>query len=261
MLGIELRKVPVDDELRMRVDGYDLDDVAAVVATVGTTSFASVDPGARARRARACRRRVAPRRRGLRRLFVDLRGGALVGRRCRARRQPGRQPAQVAARAHGLLPRLDGAAGRVARGVHARSRVPADVGRCVRALGVRPGARPALPLAEALGGAALLRARSGCARSSASTSVWPSLFAGWVEESPAGSSSRRSVSRSSSSGGTARTRRTRRLLERVNASGEIFITHTKLDGRYVLRLAVGNARTTEDDVRRAWDVLNKEAER
>jgi aromatic-L-amino-acid decarboxylase len=47
----------------------------------------------------------------------------------------------------------------------------------------------------------------------------------------------------------------------VNASGEIFITHTKLDGRYVLRLAVGNARTTEDDVRRAWDVLNREATR
>ena len=51
------------------------------------------------------------------------------------------------------------------------------------------------------------------------------------------------------------------LVERVNASGEIFITHTKLGGRYVLRLAVGNARTTEDDVRRAWDVLNREAER
>jgi aromatic-L-amino-acid decarboxylase len=47
----------------------------------------------------------------------------------------------------------------------------------------------------------------------------------------------------------------------VNASGEIFITHTKLDGRYVLRLAIGNARTTEDDVRRAWDVLKKEAKR
>ena len=51
------------------------------------------------------------------------------------------------------------------------------------------------------------------------------------------------------------------LEARVNASGEIFITHTKLDGRYVLRLAIGNARTTEEDVRRAWDVLNKEAER
>ena len=45
------------------------------------------------------------------------------------------------------------------------------------------------------------------------------------------------------------------MLERVNASGEIFISHTRLNGRYVLRLAVGNERTTEDDVRRAWDVL------
>jgi aromatic-L-amino-acid decarboxylase len=50
------------------------------------------------------------------------------------------------------------------------------------------------------------------------------------------------------------------LEERVNASGEMFITHTKLDRRYVLRLAIGNTRTTEDDVRRAWDVLNREAE-
>ena len=41
----------------------------------------------------------------------------------------------------------------------------------------------------------------------------------------------------------------------MNASGEIFISHTKLHGRYVLRLAIGNERTTEDDVRRAWDVL------
>ena len=51
------------------------------------------------------------------------------------------------------------------------------------------------------------------------------------------------------------------LLERVNASGEIFISHTKLEGRYVLRLAVGNARTTEDDVRLAWEVLRREAAR
>jgi len=41
----------------------------------------------------------------------------------------------------------------------------------------------------------------------------------------------------------------------VNASGEIFISHTKLDCRYVLRLAIGSDRTTEDDVRLAWDVL------
>src|ERR1044072_5186526 len=44
MLARELRKVPVDDELRMRVEGYELSDAACVVATVGTTSFASVDP-------------------------------------------------------------------------------------------------------------------------------------------------------------------------------------------------------------------------
>src|SRR5262249_45913674 len=43
MLGMELRKIPVDDELRMRVD-FPIDEVAAVVATVGTTSFGSVDP-------------------------------------------------------------------------------------------------------------------------------------------------------------------------------------------------------------------------
>jgi len=49
------------------------------------------------------------------------------------------------------------------------------------------------------------------------------------------------------------------LLERVNASGEVFLSHTRLDGSYVLRLAIGNARTTEDDVRLAWDVLRREA--
>jgi aromatic-L-amino-acid decarboxylase len=46
-----------------------------------------------------------------------------------------------------------------------------------------------------------------------------------------------------------------RLLERANASGELFVSHTRLDGRYVLRLAIGNERTTERDVRRAWGVL------
>jgi aromatic-L-amino-acid decarboxylase len=49
------------------------------------------------------------------------------------------------------------------------------------------------------------------------------------------------------------------LLERVNASGEVFLSHTKLNGRYSLRLAVGNARTTEEDVRLAWEVLRRES--
>jgi len=51
------------------------------------------------------------------------------------------------------------------------------------------------------------------------------------------------------------------LLGRVNATGKIFISHTRLAGRYVLRLAAGNARTTEADVRQAWDVLREAAPR
>ena len=46
-----------------------------------------------------------------------------------------------------------------------------------------------------------------------------------------------------------------RVLDTVNASGEIFLSHTKLDGRFVLRLAVGNLHTTEAHVRRAWELL------
>jgi aromatic-L-amino-acid decarboxylase len=49
------------------------------------------------------------------------------------------------------------------------------------------------------------------------------------------------------------------ILERVNASGEAYLSNTILDGRYVLRLAVGNHRTTEDDVRRAWELLQAAA--
>ena len=49
------------------------------------------------------------------------------------------------------------------------------------------------------------------------------------------------------------------LMHRVNAGGEIFLSHTKLDGRFVLRLAIGNARTNEGDVRFAWDVLRRAA--
>jgi aromatic-L-amino-acid/L-tryptophan decarboxylase len=53
--------------------------------------------------------------------------------------------------------------------------------------------------------------------------------------------------------------RNRALLEAANAGGEIFISHAVLDGRYVLRLAVGQMATTGEDIRRAWDVLRREA--
>jgi aromatic-L-amino-acid/L-tryptophan decarboxylase len=49
------------------------------------------------------------------------------------------------------------------------------------------------------------------------------------------------------------------LLERVNATGQVFLSHARLDGRFVLRLAIGNARTTEADVALAWETLRGEA--
>jgi aromatic-L-amino-acid decarboxylase len=48
-----------------------------------------------------------------------------------------------------------------------------------------------------------------------------------------------------------------RLMNAVNATGEAFLSHTKLGGVFTLRLAVGNIRTTEAHVRRAWDLLNE----
>jgi aromatic-L-amino-acid decarboxylase len=50
-----------------------------------------------------------------------------------------------------------------------------------------------------------------------------------------------------------------RVLDAVNASGEVFLSHTKLDGRYVLRLAIGNLHTAEAHVRRAWELLDAAA--
>src|SRR5262245_12916190 len=50
-----------------------------------------------------------------------------------------------------------------------------------------------------------------------------------------------------------------RLLDAVNASGEIFISHTRVKGRYTLRLAIGNLHTTETHVRRAWELLRERA--
>jgi aromatic-L-amino-acid decarboxylase len=49
--------------------------------------------------------------------------------------------------------------------------------------------------------------------------------------------------------------RNRRLQERVNATGKIFITGTRLGGRYVLRVALGHLTTSEADVRAAWDLI------
>jgi aromatic-L-amino-acid decarboxylase len=52
-----------------------------------------------------------------------------------------------------------------------------------------------------------------------------------------------------------------RLMEIVNSSGKIYISHTKLKGKYTLRLVVGNLRTTTEHVRLAWDEMRSALEK
>jgi aromatic-L-amino-acid decarboxylase len=49
------------------------------------------------------------------------------------------------------------------------------------------------------------------------------------------------------------------IMEAVNRSGAIFLSHTKLDGRFTIRLAVGNLRTERRHVQRAWAALQRAA--
>jgi aromatic-L-amino-acid decarboxylase len=50
------------------------------------------------------------------------------------------------------------------------------------------------------------------------------------------------------------------LLEHVNASGEVFLSHTVLNGLYTLRLAIGNIGTRQAHVQRAWELVQAYAD-
>jgi aromatic-L-amino-acid decarboxylase len=52
-----------------------------------------------------------------------------------------------------------------------------------------------------------------------------------------------------------------RVLNAVNATGEVFLSHTKLHGNFVMHLAIGNIRTEEKHIARAWALLNAECGR
>jgi aromatic-L-amino-acid decarboxylase len=51
-----------------------------------------------------------------------------------------------------------------------------------------------------------------------------------------------------------------RLLEQLNATGRLYLTHTKLNDRFVLRFCVGQTHTEEGHVRAAWDLIRATAE-
>ncbi len=50
------------------------------------------------------------------------------------------------------------------------------------------------------------------------------------------------------------------LLGRINQSGKLMLSHTRLDGRYTLRFCVGQTRTEEHHVQEAWRIIREEAE-
>ncbi len=59
--------------------------------------------------------------------------------------------------------------------------------------------------------------------------------------------------------GEAQDRMNLKILDRVNATGEVFLSHARLGERITLRLVVGNLRTTEEHVARAWELLKDAA--
>ncbi len=50
-------------------------------------------------------------------------------------------------------------------------------------------------------------------------------------------------------------RHNRAILERVNASGSVYVTHTTLGGRYTIRVAIGSLRTTRAHVEQVWRLV------
>ena len=49
------------------------------------------------------------------------------------------------------------------------------------------------------------------------------------------------------------------LMDAINRSGEVFLSHTRLRGRFTIRLALANLRTEDADLDRVWQVIRREA--
>src|SRR5439155_16792982 len=45
------------------------------------------------------------------------------------------------------------------------------------------------------------------------------------------------------------------IMNSINAHGRFFLSHTKLNGKFTIRVAIGNIRTTETDIRDLWNIL------
>ena len=258
LLGLELRKVPVDAEFRLRPDALELDGASAVVATVGTTSTTSVDPVAaivqrcapagvwvHVDAAYAGAAMVCPELRwafegieGVDSLVVNPHKWLLTTQGCSALWT--RRPEDLRA-VFSVVPDYL----RTTDDVVSHSEYGVELGRSFRALKLW----------------AVLRCygREGLQESIRRGIRLAEQFESWVRDEPGWELCAPrpfSVVCFRRDGSDAENEA---LLERVNAGGEVFLSDTRLDGRFVLRLAVGNEHTTEDDVRLAWGVLRREA--
>jgi aromatic-L-amino-acid decarboxylase len=259
LLGLAVQKVPADARFRMRTDLGDLEGACALVATVGTTASTSVDPVAEL--AEICERQSIW-------LHVDAAyaGSAMVCPEFRWAWEGIERADSVVVNPHKwLFVPVDCSAfwTRRPEELHAAMTLVPEY--------LRTGDEDALNLSEygpALGRRfralklwAVLRCygREGLQERIREAVRLAELFEGWVRDEDGWELAaprpfsvvcfRREGSDEENEA----------LLDRVNASGEAFLSHAVLAGRFVLRLAIGNARTTEDDVARAWEVLKRSA--
>jgi aromatic-L-amino-acid/L-tryptophan decarboxylase len=259
LLGLELRKTPVDDEFRLRPDALDLAGAVAVVATVGTTSTGSVDPVA----AIADRTREAGAW-----LHVDAAyaGSAMVCPELRWAFAGVDRADSLVVNAHKwLLVPMDCSCLWTSRPDVFRetfSLVPAYLRTTDEetmslmeygpAMGRRFRALKLWAVLRCFGRSGLQAVIREHVRLATLFEEWVAAEPGWEVVAPRPFSVvcfRRVGSDADNAA----------LMDRVNTTGEVFISPTELHGRYVLRLAVGNLRTSEQDVRRAWEVLRREA--
>ncbi len=116
---------------------------------------------------------------------------------------------------------------------------------------------PAVPGAEALGRAALVRRRGAARAHPHRRRAGPAARRPGPAPTRASRSSRRTRSRLVCLRLVAGDEATEALLTAVNESGQAYLSHTRVHGRYVLRVAIGGTFTERRHVEALWALLRR----